>query len=133
MRRERLADFLEHNGASCCQAFMLMLHSEQEWGISAGEAPRPSSCCRGRQILTGAAKPWPAAQAERGGEGSASNYHRVLIMAPLHKLATNPRLFNLRLAPDEQKPANDGELCFYQDFDLRIKPFNLINQNDLRD
>lgn len=48
--RERLADFLEHNGGSCCQAFMLMLHSEQEWWISAGPAPRLSSCCRGRQI-----------------------------------------------------------------------------------
>lgn len=32
---ERLTDFLEYNAASCCQAFMVMLHSEGEWWISA--------------------------------------------------------------------------------------------------
>lgn len=47
---ERLRDFLEYNDSSCCQAFMVMLHSVEEWWIScsdgAGWAPRPSCCWR---------------------------------------------------------------------------------------
>lgn len=31
----RLTYFLEYNAPSCCQAFMLMLHSVKEWRISA--------------------------------------------------------------------------------------------------
>lgn len=32
---ERLTDFLEYNASSGCQAFMVMLHSVEEWWISA--------------------------------------------------------------------------------------------------
>lgn len=79
MRREQLTDFLEHNGGSCCQAFMLMLHSEQEWWISAGPAPRLPSCCRVRQILkdscqAGARRP---TRVWRGGVGGKESEGRV--------------------------------------------------------
>lgn len=32
---ERLRDFLEYNASSCCQAFMVIRHSVEEWRISA--------------------------------------------------------------------------------------------------
>lgn len=97
---------LEHNGRRYCQAFMLMLHSEGEWWISAAAAldrlhagPPATADARSRGT---AAKRWAAAQPEPGGRGRrvalAPDFLRVLIIVHSHKLAPNPGLFNLRLA-----------------------------------
>lgn len=66
---ERLTDFLEYNAPSCCQAFMVMLHSVEEWWISAAMEldelhVRPAAG-------GAAAKSWPGPNlAVMGGAGS---------------------------------------------------------------
>lgn len=72
---ERLTDFLEYNAPSCCQAFMVMLHSVEEWRISATAEldrlhDRPAAAAGPRGA---AANWWPEAEPERDGTG-----HRVM-------------------------------------------------------